>query len=149
MNNMVWIWLGAVALSALVESLTLSLVSVWFAVGALAATFAAYANAPLTVQLGLFVLVAIATWAVARPLAKRFVDPHIVPTNADRILGMEGKVTEQIDNEGAAGAVYVDGKIWTARSADGEIIPAGERVEIVRMEGVKLIVRVKAAIAVN
>ena len=39
-----------------------------------------------------------------------------------------------------SGAVYVDGKTWTARSADGSVLPAGSRVEIRRMEGVKLIV---------
>ena len=45
-----------------------------------------------------------------------------------------------IDNDSASGAVYVDGKTWTARSADGSVLPAGSRVEIQRMEGVKLIV---------
>ena len=45
-------------------------------------------------------------------------------------------MTETIDNEGATGAVYIDGKIWTARSEDGGVIPAGEQVEVVRMEGV-------------
>ena len=63
-----------------------------------------------------------------------------MPTNADRVLGATGKVTETIDNENSSGAVYVDGKTWTARSADGAVIPAGEPVEITSMEGVKLIV---------
>ena len=51
MNVMVWVWLGVMALSAFVEAATLALVSVWFAAGALIATFAAYAGASLTVQL--------------------------------------------------------------------------------------------------
>ena len=63
-----------------------------------------------------------------------------VPTNADRVLGRTARVTETIDNDSASGAVYVDGKTWTARSADGSVLPAGSRVEIRRMEGVKLIV---------
>jgi hypothetical protein len=58
---------------------------------------------------------------------------------ADRVLGRTARVTETIDNDSASGAVYVDGKTWTARSADGSV-PAGSRVEIRRMEGVKLIV---------
>ena len=81
-----------------------------------------------------------------RPLAKRFVAPHVVPTNADRLLGCEARVTEDIDNEGPTGAVYVDGKTWTARSADGQRLPAGTVVEIEGMEGVKLIVRSRAAV---
>ena len=59
---------------------------------------------------------------------------------------MEARVTETINNEYPTGAVYVDGKTWTARSADGEVIPKGELVEIERMESVKLIVRAKAAV---
>jgi membrane protein implicated in regulation of membrane protease activity len=42
--------------------------------------------------------------------------------------------------------VYADGKTWTARSADGAVIPKGEVVEIAAMEGIKLIVRAKAAV---
>ena len=56
------------------------------------------------------------------------------------VLGSIDRVTETIDNDSASGAVYVDGKTWTARSADGSVLPAGSRVEIRRMEGVKLIV---------
>ena len=149
MNGMVWIWLGVMAVSAFVEAATLTLVSIWFAAGALAATFAAYAGATLTVQLILFVGVSIAACAAVRPLARRFVAPNVVPTNADRLLGAEARVTEEIDNAAPSGAVYVDGKTWTARSSGGERIPAGELVEIERMEGVKLIVRPRAAAAVS
>jgi membrane protein implicated in regulation of membrane protease activity len=66
---------------------------------------------------------------------------NATPTNADRVLGEVAKVTETIDNENSAGAVYVDGKTWSARSADGTVIPAGERVRIESMEGVKLYVK--------
>ena len=124
----------------------MSMVSVWCAVGALVTVFAAYFGASFPVQLLLFVIVSIVGAAVARPLAKQYVDPYKVPTNADRLLGMEARVTETINNEYPTGAVYVDGKTWTARSADGKAIPAGELVEIQWMEGVKLIVQAKAAV---
>ena len=145
-NMMVWIWLGVTALSVFVEMATLTLVSVWCAVGGLVAVFAAYFGASLPAQLLLFLGVSILTAAVVRPLAKKYADPHKVPTNADRLLGMEGRVTETINNDYPTGAVYIDGKTWTARSADGAVIPEGEAVEIERMEGVKLIVRAKAAV---
>ncbi len=143
---MVWIWLGVVALSVFVEAATLTLVSIWFAAGALCATFAAYAGVSQTVQLLIFVAVSIAACAAVRPLAQRYVAPNVVPTNADRLLGCEARVTEDIDNEGPTGAVYVDGKTWTARSAGGQHLPAGTVVEIEGMEGVKLIVRARAAV---
>ena len=146
LDCMVWVWLGVVAFSAFLEASTMALVSIWFAAGALAATFAAYAGATLTAQLMLFVGVAIVCCLAVRPLARRFIAPRIVPTNADRLLGWEARVTEDIDNSVPSGAVYVDGKTWTARSAGGEVIPAGELVEVERMEGVKLIVRARAGV---
>lgn len=145
-HYMVWIWLAVTALAAFLEMATMTLVSVWCAVGALVAVFAAYFGASLQVQLLLFVGVSIVVAAVVRPLAKKYADPHKIPTNADRLLGMEVRVTEDIDNSRASGTVYADGKTWTARSADGEVIPEGEVVEIQRMEGVKLIVRAKTAV---
>ncbi|MCI9432827.1 MAG: NfeD family protein [Oscillospiraceae bacterium] len=143
---MVWVWLGVTALAAFVEAVTMTLVSVWCVVGGLVAVFAAYFGASVPTQLLLFLGVSILTAAVVRPLAKKYADPHKVATNADRLLGMEAKVTEDIDNARSSGAVYVDGKTWTARSTDGGRISAGETVEIAGMEGVKLIVRAKAAV---
>ena len=146
LDMMFWVWLGVTALAAFVEAVTMTLVSVWCVVGGLVAVFAAYFGASVPTQLLLFLGVSILTAAVVRPLAKKYADPHKVATNADRLLGMEAKVTEDIDNARSSGAVYVDGKTWTARSTDGGRISAGETVEIARMEGVKLIVRAKAAV---
>lgn len=143
---MVWFWIGVVALAVFVEMSTLALVSVWCAVGGLVCVFAAYFGASIQAQLLLFVGVSILAAVIVRPLAKKYADPHKIPTNADRLLGMEGRVTETINNAHSTGAVYIDGKTWTARSADGEVISKGETVEIERMEGVKLIVRARAAV---
>lgn len=145
-NGMVWIWLAVMALAVFVEMATMALVSVWCAVGGLVCVFAAYFGASIQAQLLLFVGVSILAAAIVRPLAKKYADPHKIPTNADRLLGMEGRVTETINNAHSTGAVYIDGKTWTARSADGEVISKGETVEIERMEGVKLIVRARAAV---
>ena len=86
-------------------------------------------------------VVSILALIATRPLARKMLDKTIVPTNADRVLHHEAKVTETVDNENATGAVYIDGKTWTARSEDGNIIPKGKMARIVRMEGVKLYVR--------
>lgn len=145
-NAMFWSWLGAMAVFSFLEAATSALVSVWFAAGALAAACAASTGAELYAQLLVFVAVSLIAFAALRPLTKRFLSPRFVPTNADRLLGAAAKVTERIDNAVPAGAVYADGKLWTARSADGEVIPVGETVEVEGMEGVKLIVRPKAAV---
>ena len=141
MDLMIWLWLGAAVLFGIVEALTAGLVSIWFVAGAGAALIGALLGAGTGVQVGLFVVVSAAALAATRPLVRRYASGKAVPTNLDRVLGDSGKVTETIDNENSTGAVYVDGKTWTARSADGSVIPAGTVVEILRMEGVKLFVK--------
>lgn len=141
LEHMVWFWLALMALAIFVEASTPMLVSIWFVLGALAAMVAAGLGATVTTQVTLFVFVSIAALVLARPLAKGLLDPHIVPTNLDRVVGMEGRVTEKIVNDYAQGAVFVDGKTWTARSEDGAPVPAGELVKVLRIQGVKLIVR--------
>lgn len=140
MNLMIWIWLGAIVLFGVVEAATAGLVSIWFVAGALAALIAALLGANIWVQMVVFVVVSAAALALTRPLVKKIAAGRAVPTNADRVLGREAKVTETIDNENSTGAVYVDGKTWTARSVDGDVIPVGEQVEVSSMEGVKLLV---------
>lgn len=141
MDYMIWVWLGAAVVFGIVEALTAGLVSIWFVAGSAAALIGAFLGAGLGVQVALFVAVSAVALAVTRPLVRRYTAGKAVPTNLDRVLGDSGKVTETIDNENSTGAVYVDGKTWTARSDDGSVIPAGTVVEILRMEGVKLFVR--------
>ncbi|MDY5613077.1 NfeD family protein [Dysosmobacter sp.] len=137
---MIWVWLGAAVVFGIVEALTAGLVSIWFVAGSAAALIGAFLGAGLGAQVALFVAVTAAALAVTRPLVRRYTAGKAIPTNLDRVLGDSGKVTETIDNENSTGAVYVDGKTWTARSADGSVIPAGTVVKILRMEGVKLFV---------
>ena len=141
MNVMSWLWLGGVVLFGAVEAATAGLVSIWFAAGAVAGLIAAWLGAGVAAQVVLFAAVSAAALAVTRPLVRRYAAGKAVPTNLDRVLGDTGRVTETIDNARSAGAVYVDGKTWTARSDDGAVIPQGTTVKILRMEGVTLFVR--------
>ena len=141
MNYMMWLWLGAIVLFGVVEAGTAGLVSIWFVAGSAAALIGALLGAGIGVQAALFIAVSAAALAVTRPLVRRYAAGKAVPTNLDRVLGDTGRVTETIDNARSAGAVYVDGKTWTARSDDGAVIPQGTTVKILRMEGVKLFVR--------
>ena len=135
------VWTAAIILFGVVEAMTAGLVSIWFVAGALVALIAAFVDASLTVQIALFLAVSTATLVMTRPLLRKFTAANATPTNADRVLGGMAKVTEAIDNENSTGAVYVDGKTWTARSADDTVIPAGSRVKIENMQGVTLLVR--------
>ena len=138
--TMTTFWLIVMVLFLVVEAATVGLVCIWFAVGSLAALLAAMCGAQLWLQIVLFLVASAATLYFTRPLVKKFVNNKVEPTNADMLIGKECRVVETIDNLSGTGAVYVDGKTWTARSADDEVIPEGTLVTAKSIDGVKLIV---------
>ena len=139
-NVMTIVWIAAILVFGIAEAATAGLVSIWFVGGAGAALLAAVFGGPLWLQFVLFLAVSIALLAATRPLARRMLEKTITPTNADRVLDHTARVTETVDNQRPSGAVYVDGKTWTARSEDGTAIAKDKLVKVVRMEGVKLFV---------
>lgn len=134
------IWFGLLILFGILEAVTVSVVSIWFMAGSLAAILAALCGASLPVQIVLFLAVSVALLACLRPLVRKYVSPKITATNADRVFGKTAVVTESIDNIAAQGAVKVGGVVWTARSSGGKPIAAGAQVQVDRIEGVKLYV---------
>lgn len=134
------IWLVAMVVFGIAEAATVSMVSLWFVGGSLAAMIAQLAGAGVWVQVIVFVVVSAVLLAGLRPFVKKFVSPKRTATNTDALLGREAVVTEPIDNLRATGALKLDGKEWTARSEAGDSLQAGTVVKIVRIEGVKLYV---------
>lgn len=142
------VWLVLLLLFAGGEAATVGLTSIWFAAGALAALIAALLGGPLWIQITLFLAVSLLCLAAVRPLARRHLNNKVEATNADRAIGQEALVTEEIDNIHGKGAVIIRGVTWTARSEDGAVIPVGAMVKVLRIEGVKVFVeRVPAGAA--
>ena len=135
-----FIWLILLILFLIMEANTVSLVSAWFAVGALAALIASLFGATPVVQTVLFLVISTACLACLRPLVRKFIQPKIVPTNTDALLNSQGYVTEEIDNLAAHGQVKLGAMEWTARSTSGEVIPKGTLVTVDKIEGVKAFV---------
>ena len=133
-------WLVAMVLFGVLEAVTVGLTSIWFAWGALGALAAAAASAPVIVQIVVFLGVSFLTLLLVRPLAQHYVNDRKVATNADRVIGREAVVTEDIDNIQGKGRVSISGADWTARAEDDRPIPAGSTVRVLRIEGVKVIV---------
>lgn len=140
-TSMTIVWVVAMILLLIVEAATAGLTCIWFALGALAALVAALFGAQLWLQIVWFLVISIVTLILTRPLVKKYVNTRTTPTNADMVIGMEGLVTEAIDNVACTGAVAVGGKTWTARSVSDEVIPAGALVKAESIAGVKLMVR--------
>lgn len=134
------VWLALLILFAVVEALTVGLASIWFAAGALVALLSTYFTANIWLQIVLFFLVSAVTMILVRPLTRKYLEPRVSPTNADRILGAAATVTQEVDNLKGTGTVQVGTMPWSARSEDGRVLAVGEQVTVLRIEGVKLFV---------
>jgi len=135
------IWLILLVVLVTGEAITVGLTFIWFAVGALGGLLVSVLGGPVWLQVIVFLILSAVTLILVRPVAAKLLTPGISPTNADRILSQIALVTEEIDNIAETGQVKLFGQVWTARSENGEVIPAQSRVRILRIEGVKVFVR--------
>lgn len=137
-----YVWLIVAAVMAVVEIASLSLITMWFVVGALAAFAANLCAVDPFVQIAVFLAVSVLCLVVLRPVFVKYRDRGKLeePT----VVGQEAVVREAVDNDRFVGRVETaDHMTWVARSADGMPIPAGENVVVVGQESVKLIVERK------
>lgn len=142
-TTMYIIWAAAIICFGILEAITVQLVSIWFVIGSVAGLIAALCGAPISLQVVIAVAVSVVALIATRPIVKKKINVKAQPTNADRCIGKSASVIEQIDNTQNKGQVKVDGQIWSAKSEDGSIINPDELVEIVKIEGVKLVVKNK------
>lgn len=139
----VWIWIALSVVFFIVEGATNTLVSVWFAVGALFASICAAFGLSVWIQIIIFVLISAVIFFATKPLVKKLRIVKREYTNADRLIGSKAVVTEQIDNIKNKGQVNAGGQIWSARSEDDSIIEDDTVVNVIEIQGVKLIVSCK------
>ena len=137
------VWAIAILLFGILEGITAQLVSIWFLLGSVAALIASFFGASTAVQVVIFVAVTIITLIATRPIVKKRINTKFEKTNADRCIGNDAVVVEEINNLEPTGQVKADGKIWSARSSDGTIIPENTVVTVEKIDGVKLIVKTK------
>lgn len=134
-------WLIAFVVLLGIEAVTMALTTIWFAGGALVAFLLALFGVNVQVQLTFFVIVSFVLLFFTRPFALRYVNKNTVKTNLDSLIGKRAKVTVEINNMEAKGAVLLNGQEWTARAlSDETIYPSGTMVEVKDIRGVKLIV---------
>ena len=133
------IWLALLILFVILEAVTVQLICIWFAAGSLAAMLVSSLGGPIWLQLLVFFTLSIVLFALLWPLAKKHFKPKLVATNADALVGKVCRVTEAIDPlEG--GRVKVGDVTWSARSEGNKVIPAGEQVKILKIQGAKVFV---------
>ncbi len=133
---MVYFWLILVIILGLIEAVTVNLVSIWFVLSGIITLILSLFIDNFVIQFGVFVILGVIFMILIRKyLASKIVTKE--KTNLDRIIGMKGVVTEDID--GLNGEVKVDGKKWSAYSK--ETLEKGQIVKILKIKGVKVEVK--------
>ncbi|MFK5883742.1 MAG: NfeD family protein [Candidatus Izemoplasma sp.] len=139
-DYMIIVWFVVILIAAFIETTSMDLTSIWFSLGGLVAFIVAIAfPEAILLQTAIFTGVSLLLIFTVRPLAKNYFKTNIISTNADRLIGKIAIVTKEII-VGSRGEVKIEGKYWMAITS-GEIdIEVDDKVEILAIEGVKLIV---------
>ncbi len=141
MNPMEIVWLAAVIVFGILESVTVQFVSIWFAGGALLALIAALLGANAPTQSVIFVVASALLLLLTRPLVKKLVASGGFKSNTDSLIGKTAVITRSSDAFGEGGEAKVSANCWSVKSADGAALLKDEVVTVERIEGVKLIVK--------
>ena len=136
------LWIVMMTAAGVIELMTASLVSVWFVVGGFAALLLSLTPASVFAQWLVFALVSLIVLVLFRGrIAAKLRKKHVA-TNADSVIGKTVPLQETVDNEKGTGLLLLGDQEWTARAEhDADVIPKGELVRVLRIEGVKLIVK--------
>lgn len=142
MEVMFWVWLAVIAVAIIIEILTLDLVSVWFAFGAVIPfILAAVGGIAIEIQIAVFVIVSALLIIFMRNWAKKLLFKNMnEKTNINSIIGKKIRLLEDTDFE-HLGSLKINDVTWTAVSHDGKLIKAGQIVEVVKVDGNKLLVK--------
>jgi membrane protein implicated in regulation of membrane protease activity len=134
------IWLIAAGVLAIAEALSLDLVLIMLAVGALAATGAAALGAPVLLQVGVFAVVSVGLVATVRPLARRRLQlPSHERTGIEALKGRNAVVVRTVDQHG--GRVKLAGEEWSAQAYDPlQVLPVGATVQVMEIRGATAVV---------
>lgn len=134
------IWAVMIVLFTVFEALTLGLTSIWFAVGSLAALIASALGLNIVIQILSFIIVSTILIIYTRPIAKKVLKIGQNKTNVDALIGRKGYVIKTIQPR-EIGQVKLGGQIWTAKGEENMTYEVNEEVEVLAIEGVKLIIK--------
>ena len=142
MEIMFWVWLGVIALTLIIELCTMELVSIWFTLGAIIPfILSAIGGIYIELQIAIFVVVSALLIIFVRKYAKRLLLKNMnEKTNLDSIVGKHFRVVEETTFE-KNGTVKINDVVWSIMGENQETIEKGSIIEVLRVEGNKLIVK--------
>ena len=137
-----WVyWLGLFILLMIIELTTMGLTTIWFAAGSLAALVLSLFDVALPIQIIVFLAVAVILLIWTRPIAMRYFNQNRTRTNVESVVGKTALVKKTIDNIHSEGKLNLNVMEWSARaSRDTDVYQKDEIVQVIEIQGVKLIV---------
>ncbi|MGN0483164.1 MAG: NfeD family protein [Lachnospiraceae bacterium] len=142
MRMAVIFWLVLLIVLLLIEIITVGLTTIWFAGGALAAVLVCAVGGNEVVQFLVFLTVSLLLLFFTRPVAVKYINRNREKTNYEGIIGKEVRITQRVENRNNTGKAMLGGQEWTVRSEmEDLVLEPGSIAKVVRIEGVKLIVK--------
>ena len=137
----VW-WVGIAVIFAVYEMFTFTFLTIWFAIGAGVAALLAYFDIHIGYQLMVFAVVTIFLVAISRKFAQKVTGKFQTKgIGSDRVIGLKGTVSEEIDPIKRTGKVEIAHDTWLALSETNINIGLGVVVEVIGIDGTRLIVK--------
>ena len=139
--EMIWIWLAVVAVSLVVEFITWDLTSIWFAAaGLVALIMSAIEGVDWVWQLVVFVVLSALFIIFVRQICRKMLLKTDVKTNADSNIGKKVPLLKGISSN-QNGEIKLNDIVWSAKTQNGEELAENTQVEIIAIEGNKMIVK--------
>lgn len=133
-------WLSAAVVFGVAEIFTASLTLIWFSFGAIIAMVASSYVESIVVQIIIFGVTSTIMLIIATKCIIKKDKTYVSNTNIDAIVGKKATI-KALTGKMIYGIAVLDGEEWSAAAEEDELIEPGTVVEVVRIEGVKLIVR--------
>ncbi|MEI3394605.1 MAG: NfeD family protein [Clostridia bacterium] len=134
-------WLIIAGLFFVGEIFTLGFLIFWFGIGALFAMIVSFFTTNIIIQTTVFLITSTIFILATKPLVKKFVDVKKTNTNVFSIIGKKALVIKDIDPIHSSGQIKLNGEVWSAETENDEIIKEGSEVEVLKINGVKAIVK--------
>jgi inner membrane protein len=139
--EMWWIWIAIAAILLIAEIFTAGFFLIWFSIGAAGAGILSMLGVGRPAQLIVFILLSCILFVFGRRFAKMVTINQPPGIGADRFIGQNGYVIEEIDNISGKGRVKAGTDEWRAMSDNGDKIDINTLIEIIRIDGTKAIVK--------
>ncbi|MBQ2916763.1 MAG: NfeD family protein [Clostridia bacterium] len=134
------IWLIAAGVFFIAEIATTGFLIFWLGIGALLAMITSFIANSIIIQTIVFVVSSCILIPLTKPLADKFIAKKTVPTNSYSLISKHGIVIVDINPIEGVGQVKVNGETWSAKTEDESIITKGTEIEVIKIDGVKLVV---------